>query len=235
MILRLKFDNNNWEDDHYFPSSPGVASVLFTKVVACCRGGSAGRGGEDPEIAAAVEAGLSPLMPNGGGGIDISGSGEGARRRHRGRGEGGGVDGRGEGAAEGAPWSPTGGAEPVAETPLSRRRCGLHETCWHRSRQCLGSVGCSTCTCTNGGGARSERGNPDADHQQQRGGDRAGTFPAGGECDMIGQASRTMAHRCPPRRSSRGSTIVRILNGVNARSGGMGEEDMVEAIPNRKS
>ena len=65
----------------YYPSSPGVASVLFTDVVPHCGGGSAGRGVEDPEIATAVEAGLSPLMPNGGGGIGISGGGEGAARR----------------------------------------------------------------------------------------------------------------------------------------------------------
>ena len=77
----MKFDDNNWEDGRYYPSSPRVASVLFTEVVARCVGGSARRGGEDPEFAAAVEAGLSPLMPNGGGGIGISGGGEGAARR----------------------------------------------------------------------------------------------------------------------------------------------------------
>ena len=57
----------------------------------------------------------------------------------------------------------------------------------------------------------------------------------GGERNTIGQASRTMAHRCLPRRLSRGSTIVRIVNGVNARGGGTGEEDTAEAIANRKS
>ena len=84
------FDDNNWEDDRYHPLSPGVASVLFTEVVTRCGSESAGRGGEDPESAAAVNVGLSPLMPNGGGGIGISGGGEGATCRHWGRGEGGG-------------------------------------------------------------------------------------------------------------------------------------------------
>ena len=75
-------------ETRYYPLSPGVTSVLFTVVVARCGGRSAGRGGEDPKIAAVVEAGLSPLMPNGGGGIGISGGGEGAACRHGGRGEG---------------------------------------------------------------------------------------------------------------------------------------------------
>ena len=69
-----------------------------------------------------------------------------------GEGREGGVEERGEGAAEGAPWSPTGGGEPVTETPLSQRRRGLHKTCWRRSWRCPGSVGCSSCTCMNGGG-----------------------------------------------------------------------------------
>ncbi len=50
MILRLIFDDNNWEEDRYYPSSPGVTSVLFTDVAARCAGGSAGRGGENPVI-----------------------------------------------------------------------------------------------------------------------------------------------------------------------------------------
>ena len=128
-----------------------------------------------------------------------------------------------------------GGAELVAEIPLLRRHRGLRKTCWRRLRQCPVSVGCSAHTCVNGRGARSERGNPNADHQQQCGGDCAGTSPAGGERNTIGQALRTMAHQCPPRRSSHGSTIVRIVNGVNARVGGTRKEDTAEAIANRKS
>ena len=84
-------------ETRYYPLSPGVTSVLFTDVVARCGGRSAGRGGEDPKIAAAVKAGLSLLMPNGGGGIGISGGGEGAARRHGGREGEGDVEGRGEG------------------------------------------------------------------------------------------------------------------------------------------
>ena len=67
MILRLIFDDNSWEDNHYYPSSPGVISVLFTEVITRCGGGSAGWCGKDPEIAATVEAGIGPLMPNGAG------------------------------------------------------------------------------------------------------------------------------------------------------------------------
>jgi hypothetical protein len=118
VILRLIFDNNNWEDNRYYPLSPGVASVLFTKIVTRCGGKSAGRGGEDPKIAAAVEAGLSLLMPNGGGGIGISGGGEGATRRHRGRGEGGGGGmtrggGSGRSAMESYGRGGAGGGDPV--------------------------------------------------------------------------------------------------------------------------
>ena len=96
-------------------------------------------------------------------------------------------------------------------------------------------MGCSAHTCANSGVARSERGNPDADHQQRRGGNHAGTLPAGGKRDTISQASWTMANWCPPRRSSRGSTIVRIINGVNVCGGATGEEDTAEVIVNRKS
>ena len=117
------FDDNNWENNRYHPSSPGVASVLFTKVVARCGGGFAGRGGEDPKIAAAIKVGLSLLMPNGGGEIGISGSGEGAARRHRGRGEGGGGGmtrggGGGRSAMESSGRGGAGGGDPVVAAAL---------------------------------------------------------------------------------------------------------------------
>ena len=105
-------------ETRYYSSSPGVASMLFTDVVTRCGGGSAGRGGKDPEIAAAVEAGLSPLMPNGGGGIGISSGEEGAVHRHGGRG-GGGRDGRtrggggGRSAMESSGRGGAGGGDPV--------------------------------------------------------------------------------------------------------------------------
>ena len=81
------FDDNSWEDNRYYPSSPGVTSVLFTKVVRRCGGGSAGRCSENPKMATAAVRALA--MPNGGGGIGNSGGREGARHRHQGRGKGG--------------------------------------------------------------------------------------------------------------------------------------------------
>ena len=68
------------------PSSPGIASVLFTEVVARWWGGSAGRCSENPKMAVAAVRALA--MPNGGGGIGNSSGGEGATRRQQGRGEG---------------------------------------------------------------------------------------------------------------------------------------------------
>ena len=105
-------------ENRYYPLSLGITSVLFTNVVARCGGGSAGRGGKDPEIAAAVEAGLSPLMPNGGGEIGISGGGEGAAHRHGGRGGGGGSGrtrggGGGRSAIESFGRGGAGGGDPV--------------------------------------------------------------------------------------------------------------------------
>ncbi len=110
-------------ETRYYPSSPGVASVLFTNVAAHCRSRSAGRGSEDPEIAAAVEAGLSPLMPHGGGGIGISGGGEGAARKHGGRGEGGRGGrtrggGGGRSAMESSGRGRAGGGDPVVVVAL---------------------------------------------------------------------------------------------------------------------
>ncbi len=61
--MGLIFNDKDWDKGHYYLSFPDNGSVLFTNVVACLGGGFIGRGGEDPEIAAAVEAGLGPLMP----------------------------------------------------------------------------------------------------------------------------------------------------------------------------
>ena len=61
--MGLIFDDNDWDGGRYYPSFPDNGSVLFTNVIVCFRGGSTGRGGEDPEIATAVKAGLSLLMP----------------------------------------------------------------------------------------------------------------------------------------------------------------------------
>ena len=62
-FLGLIFNDKDWDKGHYYLSFPDNGSVLFTNVVACLGGGFIGRGGEDPEIAAAVKAGLGPLMP----------------------------------------------------------------------------------------------------------------------------------------------------------------------------
>ncbi len=80
-LVGLIFDDEDWDKGCYYLLFPDDGSALFTDVVACLGRGFTGRGGEDPEIAAAVEAGLGPLMPIGGGGI--SGGGGGAARRHR--------------------------------------------------------------------------------------------------------------------------------------------------------
>ena len=61
-FLGLIFNDEDWDEGRYYPSFPDDGSDFFTNVVACLGGGFIGRGGEDPEIAVAVEAGLSLLM-----------------------------------------------------------------------------------------------------------------------------------------------------------------------------
>ena len=55
-FLGLIFNNKDWDEGRYYPLFPDDGSVLFTDVVVYLGGASTGRGGEDPEIAAAVEA-----------------------------------------------------------------------------------------------------------------------------------------------------------------------------------